>query len=528
MADVERTLPALPALDALPAPVRQVALLVGLAASVAIGVAVVLWSQSTPMSALYTGLADRDAADIVALLDGAGVEYELDPATGSVLVPADRKYDVRMQLASAGLPRGGGFGIEQMPEHTSFGQTPFMESALYSHAIENELARTIASLQPVEAARVHLALPPRSAFVRQRREPSASVMLRLFPGRRLERGQVEAVVHLVASSVPELDPKNVTVVDQYGTLLTAPDGDAPVGLTRTQFEYRQALEQRYAQRIVELLEPTVGVGRVRATVSAELDFTVSEETRERFDPETTLRSEQVSEESRRGEPLAQGVPGALSNQPPQAEAPAGGETTPTSTSRSTIRNYEVGRTVSHTRQAVGAIDRLSIAVLIDHRPGAEGTGEPLSDAEIASLTELAKQAVGFDEARGDSISVLNSPFQPQPEIEMPEPPGLLEQPWVLSALRQGLAAVLVLALAFVIVRPIMRALVRPESPPLLAAAAGDIEGPVVPAQPGLPAGQPAALALGYDERIAAARSLVGQDPRQVAQVVRNWVAEDNG
>lgn len=525
-ADVERAFPALPALAALPAPVRQVALLVGLAASVAIGVAVVLWSQGTPMSPLYTGLADRDAADIVALLDGAGIEYELDGATGSVLVPANRKYDVRMQLATAGLPRGGGFGVEQMPEHTSFGQTPFMESALYSHAIENELARTIASLQPVEAARVHLALPPRSAFVRQRREPSASVMLRLFPGRRLERGQIEAVVHLVASSVPELDPRKVTVVDQYGTLLTAPDGAEPVGLTRTQFEYRQALEQRYAQRIVELLEPTVGVGRVRATVSAELDFTVSEETRERFDPETTLRSEQVSEESRTGEPLAQGVPGALSNQPPQAE-PAGGETVPTSTSRSTTRNYEVGKTVSHIRQAVGAIDRLSIAVLIDHRPGAEGAGEPLSETEIASLTELAKQAVGFDEARGDSISVLNSPFQPQPEIAMPEPPGLLEQPWMLSLLRQGLAAVLVLALAFVIVRPIMRALVRPETPALLAA--GDIEGTVVPAQPGLPGGQTTtALPLGYDDRIAAARSLAGQDPRQVAQVVRSWVAEDNG
>src|SRR5690606_23842087 len=228
MADNERTLPALPSLAALPAPVRQVALLVGLAASIAIGVAVVLWSQSTPMSALYTGLADRDAAEIVALLDSTGVRYELDAATGSVLVPADSKYDVRMQLATAGLPRGEGFGVEQMPERTSFGQTPFMESALYAHAIENELARTISSLQPVEAARVHLALPPRSAFVRQRREPSASVMLRLYPGRRLDRGQIEAVVHLVASSVPELDPAKVTVVDQYGSLLTAPDSDAPV------------------------------------------------------------------------------------------------------------------------------------------------------------------------------------------------------------------------------------------------------------------------------------------------------------
>jgi len=524
MADNERTLPALPSLAALPAPVRQVALLVGLAASIAIGVAVVLWSQSTPMSALYTGLADRDAADIVALLDSTGVRYELDAATGSVLVPADSKYDVRMQLATAGLPRGEGFGVEQMPERTSFGQTPFMESALYAHAIENELARTISSLQPVEAARVHLALPPRSAFVRQRREPSASVMLRLYPGRRLDRGQIEAVVHLVASSVPELDPAKVTVVDQYGSLLTAPDSDAPVAMTRTQFEYRQALEQRYAQRIIDLLEPTVGAGRVRATVSADLDFTVTEETRESFDPETTVRSEQISEEQRTGELLAQGVPGALSNQPPQAEAQANGAT-PTSTSRSTVRNYEVGKTVSHTRQAVGAVERLSIAVLIDHRAGAEGGGEPLAEAEIASLTELAKQAVGFDEARGDSITVLNSPFQPPPEIVMPEPPGLLEQPWVLSALRQGLAAALVLALAFVIVRPIMRALMPPATPALPPGS--PVEGTIVQAPGELPIGPPA-LSLGYDDRIAAARSLAGQDPRQIAQVVRSWVAEDNG
>ena len=524
MAELERKLPSLPALATLPEPVRQVALLVGIAESVAIGVALVLWSQSTPMTALYTGLADRDTAEISALLDGAGVQYSLDPATGSLMVPAERKYDVRMQVASAGLPRGDGFGVQQMPEHTTFGQTPFMESALYSHAIENELARTISSLQPVDAARVHLAVPPRSAFARQRRQPSASVMLRLFPGRRLERGQVEAVVHLVASSVPELEPGNVTVVDQYGSLLTSPDGEAPTALTRTEFEYRQALEQRYADRIVALLEPAVGIGRIKATVSADLDFTVSDSTRESFDPEPAVRSEQIREDVRSGDPLAQGVPGALSNQPPQGAAD-GAAATPTSTSRSTVRNYEVGKTVSRTRQPVGSIERLSIAVLIDHRLEAEGEIAPLADAEIASLTDLAKQAVGFDAARGDSITVLNAPFQPLPEVVLPEPPGLLEQPWALSALRQGLAAILVLALAFVIVRPIMRALVRPQTTALIGPA--EIEAAPV-AVPDAAMADARPLALGYDDRIAAARNLAGQDPRQVAQIVRSWVAEDNG
>ena len=295
-------------------------------------------------------------------------------------------------------------------------------------------------------------------------------------------------------------------------------------MTRTEFEYRQALEQRYADRIVALLEPAVGIGRIKATVSADLDFTVSDSTRESFDPEPAVRSEQIREDVRSGDPLAQGVPGALSNHPPQGAAD-GAAATPTSTSRSTMRNYEVGKTVSRTRQPVGSIERLSIAVLIDHRLEAEGEIAPLADAEIASLTDLAKQAVGFDAARGDSITVLNAPFQPLPEVVLPEPPGLLEQPWALSALRQGLAAILVLALAFVIVRPIMRALVRPQTTALIGPA--EIEAAPV-AVPDAAMADARPLALGYDDRIAAARNLAGQDPRQVAQIVRSWVAEDNG
>ncbi|HUQ53804.1 MAG TPA: flagellar basal-body MS-ring/collar protein FliF, partial [Gammaproteobacteria bacterium] len=374
MADTESTANAaagglsLPLYALLPPAVKQILLLVGLAAAVAAGIAMVIWSQGENYTQLYSGLADRDVGEITAQLDSANVPYELDPGTGSLLVPADRKYEVRMQLASSGLPRGAGFGIEEMPDRSSFGQTPFMENALYVRAVETELARTIGSMQPVEMARVHLALPPQSVFLRQKREPSASVMLKLFNGRRLDEEQVQSVVHLVASSVPDLVPSRVTVVDQTGALLTSQSDDSTTSLTGSQFDYRKQVEADSSQRIQSLLGSIVGADRVRASVSAEIDFTQVEQTRESFDPNVQMvRSEQTSEDTRRGDGL-QGVPGALSNQPPEVAAPpagVNGATTAeaTSTSRSQTRNFELDKTVSHTRAAVGSISRLSIGVL---------------------------------------------------------------------------------------------------------------------------------------------------------------------
>lgn len=540
MAEPKQNLPVAsgpPLYATLPPAVRQIGLLVGIAAAVAAGVALVFWSQSPNFTLLYTGLADRDVGEIVAVMDTSGIPYKLDPATGGVMVPADRKYDVRMQLATAGLPRGAGFGIEQIPELGGFGQTPFMENALYMRALETELSRTIGSMRPVEAARVHLAVPPQSVFARQQRQSSASVMLTLYPGRRLDDAQVQSVVHLVASSVPELSPQRVTVVDQNGTLLTLPESDSTAALSRTQFEYRKQLEESYARRIEDLLSRVVGIDRVRASVAAELDFTVNEQTRESFDPNAAVvRSEQTSEEQRSGDALAQGVPGSLTNQPPEllAQGPDGaaagppgaaatGTAPPTSTSRSQTRNFEIDKTISHTKQAVGTIQRLSIGVLVDNRPaaGGRGPGQPLSDEEVGSMTELVKQAVGFDEARGDTISVVNSAFQAEPPIGAPAPLAFWEQPLVWSIARQVLGAALVLVLAWFIVRPIMGTLTRPQ--PLIAA--DGYPGGV--GQSSLP-GRGAALPVGYDDRVAAARNVAGQDPRQVAQVVRNWVAEDSG
>jgi flagellar M-ring protein FliF len=516
----------------LPPAVKQILLLVGLAAAVAAGVALVIWSQGENFTPLYSGLADRDIGEITAQLDSANVPYELDPSTGSLLVPAERKYEVRMQLASSGLPRGAGFGIEEMPDRSSFGQTPFMENALYVRAVETELARTIGSMQPVEMARVHLALPPQSVFLRQKREPSASVMLKLFAGRRLDDEQVQSVVHLVASSVPDLVPSRVTVVDQTGALLTSQSDDSTASLTSSQFAYRKEVESDYAQRIQSLLGSIVGADRVRASVSAEIDFTQVEQTRESFDPNVQLvRSEQTSEDTRRGDGL-QGVPGALSNQPPEVAAPPAGANAATaaqavSTSRSQTRNFELDKTVSHTRAAVGSISRLSIGVLVDNKPPAERNGEPipLSEQELASLTDIVRKAVGFDEARGDTISVVNSAFQPAAQLQAPEAPPFYENPALWSIARQVLGAALVLALAYFVLRPMMQILTRPQ-PVAPAAASVDYAAQMQPMF--TPSGRVMALPMGYDDRMAAARSVAGQDPRQVAQVVRNWVAEDNG
>jgi flagellar M-ring protein FliF len=551
MADTEQTA-STPLYALLPPALKQILLLVGLAAAVAAGVALVLWSQAGNYTPLYSGLSERDIGEITAQLDGSGVKYKLDPANGGLLVASDRKYEVRMQLASSGLPRGTGFGVDEMPNRSTFGQTPFMENALYVRAVETELARTIGAMQPVENARVHLALPPQSVFLRQKREPSASVLLKLYSGRRLDEGQVQAVVHLVASSVPELLPSRVTVVDQAGTLLTGAANDDTASLTSSQFDYRKQLEQEYSRRIEGLLGSIVGAERVRASVSAELDFTVTEQTRESFDPAVqVVRSEQTSEDSHRGQGV-EGVPGALSNQPPEITpqpraatgaarpaaagtgraAPAGAaaatttEAEPQSVSRSSTRNFELDKTVSHTRQAVGLIKRLSIGVLVDNRPPANGrgAGTPLAEQELASLTELVKKSVGFDEMRGDTISVLNSAFQPAAAVQNPPAPSFWERPQFWSIARQALGALLVLVLAWFVLRPMMQMLTRPQ-PISAMPVAVEYSAQMYPAMAG---GRPMGLPVSYDDRMAAARSVAGQDPRQVAQVVRNWVGEENG
>src|SRR6202046_84427 len=311
--------------DIVPAPARsiadipglqQVGLLVGVAAAVAAAIWLVLWSQGQNYTVLYGQLSERESGQVMDALTAAGIEFKLNPS-GAVSVPESKVQEARIRLASQGLPQSDAMGIEMIQKESTLGSSSMMESARYQSVLETELARTIVKVQGVESARVHLALPKPSVFLRDARKATASVLLQLYPGRRLEPGQVAAIVHLVASSVPELAPSDVTLVDQAGTLLNSPDENAEQAASTRQFEYTRKLEQSYQQRIIDLLEPIVGPGRVRATVTADMDFTVTEETRENYDPQkTAVRSEQTSTEQRRGGDGTEGIPGALSNEPP--------------------------------------------------------------------------------------------------------------------------------------------------------------------------------------------------------------------
>src|SRR5688572_17941577 len=368
---------ALPRPSIIPPSLKPLALLIGIAAAVAAGVVIVLWSKEPTYSMLYGNLGQQDAAQIAQALDTNNIQYKLDG--GTISVPADRVHDARLKLAAQGLPEGdGGFAV--MSKEPGFGVSQFMEGARYQHALETELARTISNLQAIEGARVHLALPRQSAFVRDRRKPSASVFLQMKPGRRLESEQVTAIVNLVASSIPELEAQQVTVVDQQGRLLSSPDGsNSEIAEREKQMEIARELEERYTQRVEQLLSPLIGSGRVRAQVVADVEMSTTEEAREQYRPDSQIiRSEQTAEEtSRNGANGSQGVPGALTNQPPTpgvalppgtSSAPAtaqaaaanpanpnapAGVAAPDNTSKQATRNYEIDRTVAYTKLPAG-------------------------------------------------------------------------------------------------------------------------------------------------------------------------------
>jgi flagellar M-ring protein FliF len=411
--------------------------------------------------------------------------------------------------------------------------------------LETELARTIMKVQGVQGARVHLALPKPSVFLQDAHKATASVMLQLYPGRRLEPGQVAAIVHLVASSVPELAATDVTLVDQAGSLLNSPDENAESAVSTRQLEYTHKLEESYQRRIVELLEPLVGAGRVHATVTADLDFTVTEETHENYDPQkTAVRSEQTSSETRKGGDGAEGIPGALSNQPPGTSgapvipgatptpgsptAAGAGQTTaastgPSASSQKSTRNFEVDRTLAYVKQPVGALRRLSVGVVLDdwQKAGEDGkvTTQPMSDADLKRFTQLVRESIGLKDDRGDQLNVMNQTFRGNGPVGPVESPPIWEAPWVPSVAKQAVGAGLVLLVAFLILRPLMKSLTK--SP----RAARDADGEERVSLSGQ-AGKPIKLQPSFEQQIAAARTLVGQDPKRAAQVVKDWVATD--
>src|ERR1700681_4700491 len=472
---------------------KQIGLLAGVAAAVAAAIWLVLWSQGQNYTVLYGQLSERESGQVMDALTAAGIEFKLNPS-GAVSVPESKVQEARIRLAMQGLPQSDSMGIEMIQKESALGSSSMMETARYQSVLETELARTIVKVQGVQTARVHLALPKPTVFLRDARKATASIMLQLYPGRRLEPGQVAAIVHLVASSVPELATSDVMLVDQAGTLLNSPDENAEQAASTRHFEYTRKLEESYRQRIIELLEPMIGAGRVRATVTADMDFTVTEETRENYDPQkTAVRSEQTSTEQRRSGDGAEGIPGALSNQPPGTSgapaipgaatpgnpAPGAAQSTaagsgPTSSAQRSTRNFEVDRTLSYVKQPVGVLKRLNVGVVLDdwQKVDADGkvTTAPMSDTDIKRFTQLVRESIGLKEDRGDQLNVLNQAFKSNAPIGPVEGPPLWQTPWITQLAKQIVGAALVLVVAFLVLRPLMKSLTK--SAPRITEAGG--------------------------------------------------------
>ena len=536
---------------------RQFGLLIGLAASVAIGFAVVLWSQEADYRPLYNSMEGYDASQVVDILQQSRIDYKVEPNSGALLVRTEDLADARMRLASVGIaPTDGNVGFEILDREQGLGTSQFMETTRYRRGLEGEMGRTISSLYNVKNARVHIAMPRSTVFVRDDRKPSASVLLEMYAGRRLEPAQVMAIVNLVATSIPELDKDQVTVVDQNGNLLSNQNELNELTVAGRQFDYSRRLEDTYTRRVHNILQPVLGEGRYKAEVSADVDFSAVESTAEMYSPESALRSEQVVSEERSGSAGPVGIPGALSNQPPvagqapeQVVDPVTGEPVapviPKDTREQATRNYELDRQISHTRQQQGRLRRLSVAVVVDdpaeiNAETGEVTRTPLTEVEIARLTRLVQDAVGFDASRGDSVSVINSAFVAQPDAEpLPSIP-FWEQPWFWDVAKQMLGILFVLILVFAVLRPALKTLTVASrggsgddgyASSLPGGAMGGLDGDLSPDQVSLSGSGAGPVLLpppgaGYEQQLNAIKGLLAEDPGRVAQVVKEWINAD--
>ncbi|NII09194.1 flagellar basal-body MS-ring/collar protein FliF [Oleiagrimonas sp. C23AA] len=546
---------------------RQLLLLVGMAATVAIGVAVALWSRTPNYGLLYSNLDQKDAAAITQALQTSDVPYKLSADGNAIMVPSDKIPNLRLKLAAQGLPQGSAQSSAVDSKNDSpFGMSDLAERTRYRQALEADLGRTISSLQSIRDARVHLALPKPSAFIRDNAPASASVVVTLFPGRNLGSSQVAAITHLIAASVPGLDPRQVSVIDQQGQLLTVTDPNSATAVNDSHMQITSRIEDDYAQRIQQLLTPLVGPGRVRAQVYADVDFSSTEKASETYGPQQgLLRSEKVSSSQTTDPKAKANVPGALQNQPPNTASqptaanpqggpgntPAGatanaansqgtgGNAQPTQSSNSATRNFELDRTIAHTTNPAGRIARLTVAVVVDNKQvvGKNGkiTSVPFTQSEITRMTELAKNAVGFDAKRGDSVSVINEAFHQSTESDKEPSLPFWQRPGMMDLIKQGVGVLLLLALVFGLLRPMMKGLLKPaqEVPDENEATAlpGSNTPETVRAQirekadndEDIPALSPTAA---YEQRVGLAKRLATENPKQVAQVVKNWVASD--
>ena len=501
------------------------------------------WLQTPDYRILFTNLGDRDGGAVVAALAQMNVPYKYNEGGTAILVPSNLVYDTRNKLSMQGLPKGGTIGYELMDQQ-KFGTTQLQEQVNFQRGLEGELAKSIQVIAAVQTARVHLAIPKQTVFLREHQKPTASVMLTLYPGKTLDGAQVQGIVHLVSSSVPELGDHSVSVVDGSGNLLSrAPEVN---GLDPGKLAYVHETEQVYANRITGLIEKIVGAGNVRAEVTADMDFSQTERTAETFSPNGTpeksaMRSQQITDSTNNSgtSTAAGGVPGAQANTPTNGGAPASPANGPGGNSNSSMKkdntvNYELDRTVETKRLAVGTIRRLSAAIVVNHRavaakpvdakadpkapPKAEvATSVALKKEEIEQITALAREAMGFDEKRGDSINVVNTPFTPPETLAATDVPMWKDPDNIATAkeiARNGAFVLLGGYLLFGVLRPAIRRLsAQATVPSTTQVAATEIDATPAPA-------------LAYPEHLQRARQLARDDPKALAGLVRNWVAAE--
>ncbi|MBS1186271.1 MAG: fliF [Burkholderiaceae bacterium] len=547
---------------------RTYFLILGIAAVIGIMAAIWLWSQKTEYKVLFSNYSDKDGGAIVTALQQMNVPYKIADTGNAILVPDKQVHDVRLRLASQGLPKGGGIGFELM-ENQKLGISQFLEQVNFQRALEGEMARSIQSIGAVQTARVHLALHKASVFVREQQKPTASVLLNLHPGRSLDQNQVNAIVHLVASSVPSLVASNVTVVDQAGNLLSGPDKPKDnKTLDPSQIQYVQELQRNIIKRVESILTPIVGENNVRAEATAEVDFSTSEQAAETYKPnqppknDPAIRSQQSSESQTVVSNAATGVPGALTNQPPvpatapitqQQQAARGAAATapgarpgtattppqPIKSQKDATVNYEVDKTIRYTQQPMGGLKRLTVAVVVNYKKQTDSEGKvvlaPLTEAEKVQVTDLVKEAMGYNKDRGDSLNVVNSPFASKDAA--PETP-LWKRPEMLALAQEAgkyiLVGAILLYLFFAFLRPMMRKLLpQPPKAETVPPVAEKTEGEG--GEEGEEGEEDAIVSLSekgqrqgarkYEDNLGAAKQLAKQDPKVVANIIKNWVEE---
>lgn len=540
---------------------QKILLMVAIAAVIAIVVASNSWLKQSDYRVLFSNISERDGGAIIAALEQLNIPYRFNDSGGAILIPSARVNETRLRLATQGLPKGGGVGFELL-ENQKFGISQFAEQVNYQRGLEGELSRTIQSIGAVQAARVHLAIPKPTVFVREELKPSASVLINLYPGRLLEPSQIAGIQNLVAASVPNLSVSGVTLIDQSGAMLSQLKSKLmEAGLDPTQVKYVEEIEASVIKRVNDILLPIVGKDNVRVQIAADIDFSQSEQTAETHRPNVTppdisIRSQQTSE-SASATPSALGIPGALTNQPPVpatapltqpavpgagpaaapgqpplpgqlnaagVQAPIASVAQPINTRKDSTINYEIDKTIRHTKQSIGTIKRLSAAVVVNHRKDAKGLAKPLPDAELKQINDLVKEAMGYSRERGDTVSVANAPFTAidKSGLEIP----LWKDPENIALLKELLKyaaiALIIAFLLFKIIVPLTKTMLPPppieEAPPL----GGGLD--VVAGEEGEDEEElPPTAAEELARKIEAARELAKLDPQAVANIIKDWM-----